>query len=116
MPIKTSTGADGGDLEHPRASAGNMSAAARLERIKPLPLKVYTIPDNGAGLTPEEAIDRTRELVARANEAALRNLGSPADFVLRARPPRNPMTDSDRVRFLFDHGRLPAPCEEAGWY
>lgn len=81
---------------------------------KPLPVKIYTVSDAGAGLTPEAAIQRTQELVARANRQALKQRGAP--LALPKLPPKKRMNDSAKIKFMFEHGRWPSRSEQAGWY
>ena len=82
----------------------------------PLPIKVSTLGQQpGLGqLTPDEAIAETQRLVSQANKRALEEM---ANVAVLPRPPRmRPMLDSDKVSFLFQHGRWPSPSEQEGYY
>ena len=79
---------------------------------KPLPIRVSTL-GSGAGaghLSPDDAMLETQRLVSMANKRALGEMGRVV-FLPRH---RHRMNDTDKMRFLFQHGRWPSSSEQNG--
>ena len=79
---------------------------------KPLPLRVSTL-GSGAGaghLSPDDAMLETQRLVARANKRAFEEMGR---LIILPRQKKR-MNDTDKFRYLFQHGRWPSPSEQRG--
>ena len=79
---------------------------------KPLPIKISTL-GSGAGaghLSPDDALLETQRLVARANKRALEEMGRVV-FLPRQ---KKRMNDTDRMRYVFEHGRWPSASEQRG--
>jgi Glu-tRNA(Gln) amidotransferase subunit E-like FAD-binding protein len=82
---------------------------------KPLPVTVSVLGNEmGLNLSPEQAIERTRQLLARASKATANREGEP--FYVVPLPRHKRMSDETKIKFLFERGRWPTPEEQRGWY
>ena len=81
---------------------------------QPQPVKISTLGNSGAGLSPDKAAQQIERLLHRSEKAA--NKGENLFHVLPPQPPHKPMSDERKIQFLYERGRWPSLHEQGGWY